>query len=220
MKSLIFFSFLIITFPALSFAQEQFTLLPVPKCSDHLASNASDAEVIAAFECRTAWILIQGYNDSKGDVNTALNECAYVLHKMLGKPGQPGEADIKACKTEASKLPFTQNMQMSDLDQQMPSHCGAPNMLAIEKYQIPRVLDLSADAAQITNISMLSDIPRVPLMPAFAGHPARFLLQCPVKVSWSNGNIEYMYYAEWTDEYSQIKVYYGKTPPSDSLYAN
>ena len=95
---------------------------------------------------------------------------------------------------------------------QIPSHCKAEDGRADATQQIPSILKVNPSAASISDIEFLADEPRVMYYPAVNSEKALNMLQCPLRITWSNGHQDIGYYEEWTDHYGQVQVYFGKSP--------
>jgi hypothetical protein len=88
----------------------------------------------------------------------------------------------------------------------IPSHCNSAETREDVLQQVPNLLDLPQDS--IANVTFLADEPRVMYYPSINGQPARYQLQCPVKVVWNNGHVDYKTYSEKQNAYGQTEVEY------------
>lgn len=88
----------------------------------------------------------------------------------------------------------------------IPSHCKAPGMAEIVSLGVPEILELSPGAADVSAVEFLADVPKVVAYPAIGRAPARHMLKCPVKLTWSNGHTDFGSFAMWEDPYQQIMM--------------
>jgi hypothetical protein len=96
----------------------------------------------------------------------------------------------------------------------IPRHCESAEGRVDVLAQLPSILHIDPSAATITDVKFLIDQPRLTYYPAVNGEKALHMLQCPVRVTWSNGHQDAGYFEEWDDHYNQIRVYFGHDPYS------
>lgn len=90
----------------------------------------------------------------------------------------------------------------------IPSHCKSTEASNDIQQQVPSLVGMPQGS--ITAITFLADEPRQIWYPAVHGQPARYILQCPVKVVWNNGHIDYKTYVEKQNQYGQVEVQYNE----------
>lgn len=88
----------------------------------------------------------------------------------------------------------------------VPASCSAPMAQADMQSQIPSLLQLGPDAAQITNIHLMADAN------AFEYQPKLYKIECYLQVTFSNGLQQEAKFAEWMNEYGQKMVSYDPQP--------
>lgn len=89
---------------------------------------------------------------------------------------------------------------------EIPSHCKSAETKIDVLQQVPNLVGMPQGS--INDVTFLADEPRQIWYPAVHGQPARYILQCPVKVVWNSGHVDYKTYVEKQNEYGQVEVQY------------
>ena len=88
----------------------------------------------------------------------------------------------------------------------IPNHCKAPDMAEIVSRGVPEILEIEPGDASIDSVSFLADVPKVVSYPAVGSMPARHMIKCSVKLTWSNGREQYGTFFMWEDTYDQVMM--------------
>lgn len=87
----------------------------------------------------------------------------------------------------------------------IPQNCQAPLAHDMEMSNIPYLLDLGPNAAQIKSIESVAGTP------AYEYLPGSYKIDCFITVHWSNGTTDFMYkFSMWEDRYGGLKGTYSQ----------
>lgn len=204
-----------------------FIQIPIPSLAEATADEQKYNKK-ALFDRRIRII----FNKNQGNIATTTKECiAFKIAKscvLRIEQINEFEKDIQAIEKEhpgtySDPVPSNNEKRWQLLEHKNPGifeHTGlfaddipldCADAGVDERINIPVILQLGNDSAEIVTITDLAGNQQKHMQyPEVNGAPARYFLFCPVKVEWSNGNIDYAYFEEWDDQYSSVQVYYGK----------
>lgn len=105
MKRLLLLS-LITCLPALADARSpsSFAPMPEPACGQ-APPDASDAELAKQAHCNLRFVIVQAYNDNRGDLAKTMDQCAGTMKTLLGSRRDPTTYRF-VCAQEASTMPL------------------------------------------------------------------------------------------------------------------
>jgi hypothetical protein len=87
----------------------------------------------------------------------------------------------------------------------IPQNCQAPLAHDMEMTNIPYLLELGPNAAQIKSIDTVVGVP------AYEYYPGLYRIDCYITVHWSNGTVDYMHkFSMWEDRYGGLKGTYSE----------
>lgn len=91
-------------------------------------------------------------------------------------------------------------------------HCDSDRTKSHVISQVPILLNLGPNASAIRKVEFLHDSPRVIYYPSMGDQQPLSMLQCPVRITWSNGHQDFGYYMEWEDHHQQVRIAFTQHP--------
>lgn len=93
----------------------------------------------------------------------------------------------------------------------IPMSCDTGTLRMDAGSQTPTLIyGHATPGVYVTSVEPLHDTPRVMAYPSINGRPARYMLTCPVKLTWNNGNVQYGTFTESQDANGQVVVSFNK----------
>ena len=133
--------------------------------------------------------------------------------KAPRKKGRPfGLLVLGLCVLLAAPGAATAQDQTSAKANEVPEKCKSDFTYWHIEHEVPRILDLGPSAAEVSKIEFLADVPRMNYYPSVGKDPALRMLQCPVRITWTNGRQDMGYYMEWEDHHRQVRVSFTPNP--------
>ncbi len=86
----------------------------------------------------------------------------------------------------------------------IPGHCNLQDTVDRIRSYVPVALKINGGTPSIQSVDLLADEARIMYSASPTGKSVLHMLQCPARLTWSDGHEQLGFYTEWEDHQDQV----------------